>query len=112
MRKLTPKEVSERLRKGFPVEHTAYHEAGHAVVAFRLGYEIEKVTIIPSPRRRSLGKVVVTAGLADSLESSFRNCAALLLNVFSISAWSFNNASTDIAEKLGLGIYSLQWLSV
>jgi ATP-dependent Zn protease len=28
-----------------PLEYTAYHEAGHAVIALRLGYEIGKVTI-------------------------------------------------------------------
>jgi hypothetical protein len=40
-----------------PLEHIAYHEAGHAVVAFRLGYEIRKVTI----RRRysSLGSAEI-----------------------------------------------------
>src|SRR5262245_23920603 len=36
------------------LRHTAYHEAGHAVIAFRLGYEMEKVTIKPS--RGSLGR--------------------------------------------------------
>jgi ATP-dependent Zn protease len=42
-----------------PREHTAYHEAGHAVVAFRLGYEIKKVTI----RRRQgvLGRAEIRA---------------------------------------------------
>ena len=33
--------------------HTAYHEAGHAVIALRLGYEIGKVTI--KQRYTSLG---------------------------------------------------------
>src|SRR5262245_55354834 len=36
------------------LQHTAYHEAGHAVIALRLGYEMEKVTIKPS--RGSLGR--------------------------------------------------------
>jgi ATP-dependent Zn protease len=44
---LTPKEVSEHLRNGLPLEHIAYQEAGHAVIALRLGYEVKKVTIIP-----------------------------------------------------------------
>lgn len=30
-----------------PAEQTAYHEAGHAVVALRLGWTIETVTLIP-----------------------------------------------------------------
>ena len=38
-------------------KHTAYHEAGHAVIALRLGYEVGKVTI----RRRytSLGSAQI-----------------------------------------------------
>jgi len=37
--------------------YTAYHEAGHAVIALRLGYEIRKVTIVP--RRGSLGRAEI-----------------------------------------------------
>jgi hypothetical protein len=42
------------------IEHIAYHEAGHAVIAFRLGYEVKKVTIKPNYRRRALGNAKVT----------------------------------------------------
>src|SRR5262245_17403385 len=38
-------------------EHTAYHEAGHAVIALRLGYEVGKVTI--KPRQGVLGKAYI-----------------------------------------------------
>jgi hypothetical protein len=38
-------------------KHTAYHEAGHAVVALRLGYEVGKVTI--KPRYGSLGRTEI-----------------------------------------------------
>jgi ATP-dependent Zn protease len=36
------------------IKHTAYHEAGHAVMALRLGYEVGKVTIVR--RQGVLGK--------------------------------------------------------
>jgi cell division protease FtsH len=37
--------------------HVAYHEAGHAVVALRLGYEVGKVSIVP--RQGVLGRAKV-----------------------------------------------------
>jgi ATP-dependent Zn protease len=37
--------------------YTAYHEAGHAVIALRLGYEVEKATIVR--RQGVLGRVDV-----------------------------------------------------
>jgi ATP-dependent Zn protease len=52
---LTPQEVSERCRN-IPLKHTAYHEAGHAVMAYRVGHGIKKVTI--TPNRGTLGKYV------------------------------------------------------
>ena len=42
------------------LKYTAYHEAGHAVIALRLGYEIRKFTIVRrSECRRSFLFVVV-----------------------------------------------------
>ena len=38
-------------------KHTAYHEAGHAVMALRLGYEVRKVTIVR--RQGVLGKAEI-----------------------------------------------------
>jgi ATP-dependent Zn protease len=50
---------------------TAYHEAGHAVVALALGRPVEKVTIVPNSKR--LGLCKVTKGRfrpsADPLET-------------------------------------------
>jgi hypothetical protein len=43
-----------------PLKHIAYHEAGHAVIALRLGYEVKWVTI--KPRRRSLGRAEIQHG--------------------------------------------------
>jgi ATP-dependent Zn protease len=40
-----------------PLQHTAFHEAGHAVIALRLGYEVGKVTIIR--RQGVLGKAEI-----------------------------------------------------
>src|SRR5205807_5735819 len=42
-----------------PLKYTAYHEAGHAVVAFRLGYEVGKVTIQPRYSSFSLGSAEI-----------------------------------------------------
>jgi ATP-dependent Zn protease len=39
------------------LKYTAYHEAGHAVIAIRLGYEVEKVTI--KRRQGVLGRAVI-----------------------------------------------------
>jgi ATP-dependent Zn protease len=33
---------------------TAYHEAGHAVVCHRLGYKVNRVTIVPSDTSQGL----------------------------------------------------------
>jgi ATP-dependent Zn protease len=39
------------------LEYTAYHEAGHAVMAFRLGHEITKVTIVPGRGYLGMAKI-------------------------------------------------------
>lgn len=36
-------------------ESTAYHEAGHAVVAYRLGLVVDSTTIRPDPAKETLG---------------------------------------------------------
>ena len=52
--------------------HTAYHEAGHAVMALALGRNIQRVTIEPDPKR--LGACEIKKGSfrpsADVLETS------------------------------------------
>jgi len=30
-------------------KHIAYHEAGHAVIAWNLGYDVSSLTIVPPP---------------------------------------------------------------
>ncbi len=44
-------------------EATAYHEAGHAVVALALGRPVDRVTIVPDPKH---------AGLCEFRKGSFR----------------------------------------
>jgi ATP-dependent Zn protease len=76
MKKLTYQEVSEHWRN-VSLEHTAYHEAGHAVIALRLGYEVKKVKInpirksgratIPSKRSPDDIKIYLAGPLAEAL---------------------------------------------
>jgi ATP-dependent Zn protease len=42
-------------RKLTPLECTAYHEAGHAVISFALGRPVKRVSIIPDEAEGSLG---------------------------------------------------------
>src|SRR5262249_9449274 len=60
------------------LEHTAYHEAGHAVIGLILGYDVRKATIRPrysylgsawisKKRNGSLGSTEVQAGSPDSV---------------------------------------------
>src|SRR5262245_22993612 len=66
-----------RKRRHRAVTHkdTAYHEAGHAVIALRLGYNVKKATSRPAysylgsawdSNKRSLGSTEVQAGSLDS----------------------------------------------
>ena len=55
-----------------PDIHTAYHEAGHAVMALALGRNVQRVTIEPDPKR--LGACEIKKGSfrpsPDALETS------------------------------------------
>jgi hypothetical protein len=79
-----------------------------------LGCAPRPAQVLPCLSRYLTGAFRPLSGCAPGLErplsfeSSSRSCAALLLKVFSISSRSFNNASTDIEERLGLGICYLQ----
>jgi hypothetical protein len=52
----TPKRISRDL------EHTAYHEAGHAVIGRILGIVCGDVTIIPDYRKRTRGVAIARSG--------------------------------------------------
>jgi ATP-dependent Zn protease len=90
-------------------EHTAYHEAGHAVVAFRLGYEIKKVTIKRS--RGSLGRYVcstprrnspdeIKIDLAGPLAEALVNPSNELIELGSRGDWRSIRRSTREFEAL------------
>ena len=46
----------------YPKPFTAHHEAGHAVINLRLGFDVAMVTIKPDPRRGSEGYVKSAPG--------------------------------------------------
>jgi ATP-dependent Zn protease len=91
-----------------PLQCTAYHEAGHAVMAYRLGYPIKKVTIVK--RQGVLGKVEVRnqgspddirIDLAGQLAEALVNSNDVQLQVGSRSDW--RNARRSAREFVELG---------
>jgi len=78
------------------IEHTAYHEAGHAVVALRLGYEVKWVTIVPT--RRSLGYARIPHGSLspDDIRIDFAGALAeALVNPTSFDEKILNGSRSD-----------------
>ena len=53
---ISPKKWGEQ-PMSYPKTFTAHHEAGHAVINLRLGFDVAMVTIKPDPRRGSDGYV-------------------------------------------------------
>ena len=60
-----------------PIEHIAYHEAGHVVVGLKLGFEVREVTI--KPKSRTLGNVQAQVGEASSNRCVDRDAADIKL---------------------------------
>jgi len=60
-----------------PVRLTAYHEAGHAVIALAEGRTIQEVSIVPGPRR--LGHCQVNKGTGRKLKDSLETDLLILL---------------------------------
>lgn len=56
---------------------TAYHEAGHAVMALLMGRSIQKVSIIPSPNR--LGSCTIKKGRAKQVQDRLEAEILILL---------------------------------
>src|SRR5262245_52740101 len=50
------------------LEATAYHEAGHAVVAFQFHLRVKSVTIIPDAERATSGSCSHAQGFGPSIE--------------------------------------------
>ena len=94
-----------------PLKHIAYHEAGHAVVAFRLGYEVGKVTIVP--RYGSLGRADITHGspspddiridLAGPLAEDLINSASFHERIQQGSRGDWRNTRRSTREFVALG---------
>jgi hypothetical protein len=94
-----------------PLEHIAYHEAGHAVIAFRLGYEVKWVTI--KPRYGSLGRAEITHGnpspddiridLAGPLAEALVNSASFdeMIQLGARGDWQWARRSTRNFVALG-----------
>ena len=95
-------DINERLK------HTAYHEAGHAVVAFRLGYEVGKVTI--KRRQGVLGRADIRnrtspgdikINLAGALAEALVNPSDEQIQLGAHSDW--RNTRRSVREFVALG---------
>jgi len=60
-----------------PIEHIAYHEAGHVVIGLKLGFVVKEVTI--KPKSRTLGNVQAQVGEASSNRCVDRDAADIKL---------------------------------
>jgi hypothetical protein len=102
------------LLRRFPTKKSSAFFPFFNAATSHLGFAPRPAQVLPARSRyltgafRPLRGCAAPPDLPESLESSFRSWAALLLKVFSISARSFRSASTDIEERLGLGICYLQ----
>ncbi|MGJ8672873.1 M50 family metallopeptidase [Rubritalea sp.] len=88
-------------------ELTAYHEAGHAVMAILMGRSVQKVSIIPSQNR--LGAVTMQKGRAKQVQDKLE--AEMLILLAGMAAegrksgqYNLVGASQDLrmVEKLAL----------
>jgi len=90
------------------LKHTAYHEAGHAVMALRLGYEVRKVTIVR--RQGVLGKAEIRnrtspddirIDLAGALAEALVNPNDEQIQLGALSDW--RNVRRSTREFVALG---------
>jgi len=91
------------------LQQTAYHEAGHAVIAYRLGYEVEKVTIVR--RQGVLGKYVckdrplapdgIRIDFAGALAEALVNPSDEEIQGGARSDWRNARRSTRVCAALG-----------
>jgi ATP-dependent Zn protease len=92
---------------------TAYHEAGHAVVAYRLGVEVEHVTIVPDHFSRghfAFGDLFCARGLGSdraNLERAIKICLAgpLAQRRFRRRSYCRRNGRQDYDCATGLARY-------
>jgi len=90
-----------------PEHLTAYHEAGHAVIALSQGRIVQEVSIIPGPQR--LGHCGVGKGTARKLKDSLETDLLILLAGLAAEArlagrYHLPGAAQDLrmAERLAL----------
>jgi ATP-dependent Zn protease len=96
-------------------ERIAFHEAGHAVVAYRLGIEVEFVTILPT--HHSAGHVThgdLFCGGADSdraaLERAIKiNLAGPMAEALFYPRYRRRRGSQDYVCAFGLARYLAGW---
>jgi cell division protease FtsH len=90
------------------IKHTAYHEAGHAVMALRLGYEVGKVTIVR--RQGVLGKAHIRnrtspddirIDLAGQLAEALVNPSEEKIQLGALCDW--RNTRRSVREFVALG---------
>jgi ATP-dependent Zn protease len=91
-----------------PLQYIAYHEAGHAVIALRLGYEVGKVTIVR--RQGVLGKAEIRnrtspddikINLAGQLAEALVNSNDEQIQLGAHSDW--RNTRRSVREFVALG---------
>jgi ATP-dependent Zn protease len=91
------------------IKHTAYHEAGHAVIAIRLGYEVKKASIVR--RQGVLGRVTtrnrtsspddIRFDLAGQLAEALVNPNDEQVQIGAHSDW--RNTRRSVSEFIALG---------
>jgi ATP-dependent Zn protease len=90
------------------IKHTAYYEAGHAVIALRLGYEVGKVTIVR--RQGVLGRADIRnrtspddirINLAGALAEALVNPSDEQIQLGAHSDW--RNTRRSVREFVALG---------
>jgi hypothetical protein len=83
---------------------TAYHEAGHAVMAFTLGRPVEKVTIVPGKMQfggTRLGACKIQKGRTKSTKDWLEDEAMILLaGMVAESHWTGNYCQDGAAQDL------------
>jgi ATP-dependent Zn protease len=114
---LTPEQVVRRVQNR-PLEYTAYHEAGHAVIAYRLGYGTKKVTIVPNRGTRGswAGTTLpdnwsvdaIKIDMAGALGEDLVNPVPFNEHIQLGAGHDWRNTRRSVREMVGFGFISYQ----